>query len=464
MSSLSIYAFGTTILRAVVQPDDQSQQSVSLMREDTLTVNFDSTVPIPFQIGDYCTFLGKLYQINQLPKRTRKSTRRISYVVIFEAEYYDLAKVAYLFLDASNNFTEPVFSLRGTLEDFADLIVFNLKRVFPTANWILGTINSTDYATISFSAQNCLQVLQTIATTFNTEYFVEGKTINIYQRQTSSRLIFKYGKNNPLLNLTEEPQTSANVITRLYAYGSTKNIAPTYRDGAQRLRMGTTPYLEKNVSIYRTNEFTILFDGTNGTVEIYPHRTGTITGVDDLFNFEDADIDFDVNAYLISGVTAQLTFNTGLLSGYTFTISAFDNSTKKFTLNLNSDDPNFVVPSTNFHPQVGDTYVITNIDQPASYIADAEAQLKAAAQDYIDKNSIPPVAYSGDCNINWFRDNNPPFTIAQTAQVLDVGLGINKITRITSFTRNINNIFAIGMELSDTVTPQSIIVKILNGL
>lgn len=470
MSTLTIYKFGTSAtVRAIIEPDSTSAQKLTLMQEDVLALSFLSPVNIAFQIGDYCTFLGKLYQINQLPGREELSSRRIQYTLQMEAEYYDLAKTSYLFLNSTNVFTEPVFPLRGKLQDFADLIIYNLKRVFPTAEWVLGEVEQTDYQTIDFSAQNCLQVLTTLASNFNTEYLVVGKTINLKQIQSSSNLLLKRGKNNPLLSLKESPQDSSNVITRLYAYGSTKNISATYRGGLQRLQMGNISYIEKNVELYRLQEFIKIFDGSDGTTEIYPHRTGTVsqidtTGSNPFLNFYDADIDFDVNDYLISGVTAQVVFNTGLLSGYTFDISSYNNSTKKFIVNQNAADPNFVVPSTLFNPQVGDTYVIVNINQPDIYYSDAETLLQAAAQAYLDLNCIPPVSYTGVINQKWFKDNNRSFNLGDQVQVQSDKLGIDKITRITSFSRKINNIFDIDMTLADTITPNLIIVKLINGL
>jgi hypothetical protein len=472
MSSLTIYRFGETLARATIKPETSSQQQVTLMQEDVLVLNFQSPTVIAFQIGDYCTFMGKLYQINKLPQIKKIAKRNLQYSLQMEAEYYDLAKVSYLFLDANDNFTEPVFPLRGRLQDFADLIVYNLNRVFPTAGWVLGTIIVTDYQTIQFSAQNCLQVLNTIASAFNTEFFCEGKVINIFQRQNSSNIVLSVGQDEALLSLTQGDQTSANIITRLYAYGSTKNISATYRSGAQRLRMGDIPYLEKNVALYRLQEFTVLFDGTNGNQEIYPHRTGTVSAIGDpienptawFLEFTDAAIDFDVNGYLIAGVTAQVTFNTGLLSGYTFDISTFNNTTKKFVINQNTSDPNFIAPSALYHAQIGDTYVITQINQPAIYYTNAEAELKAAAQAYLDKYNIPPLVYSGECNPLWFKRNNPNFKLTDSIQMLDIDLGINRITRITAFVRNFINIFEIQMTLSDTVTNNTIIIKLLNGL
>lgn len=465
MSSLTIYQFGSILPRVTIKPDANSQQSVSLMREDILSINFSVPIKVPFRIGDYCHFVGILYQMNKLPPRTRDSANKISYALTMEAEYYDFGKVDFFFLDANNNFTEPVFPLRGTLQMFADLMLNNIKRVFPTANWKLGNVEQTDFQTLEFSAQNCLQALQTICDAFKTEYLFEGKTLNLYQRVDSSGLVLKYGKNNPLLSLSESDQDSSNVITRLYAFGSTRNITSSYRGGSQRLRMGETNYIEKNVDQYNVVEFTILFDGTNGNTEIYPHRTGTVTAVDDPFNFYDSTMDFNVNGSLLPGVTAQIVFNTGLLSGYTFDLSEYDDVTKKFTILKDTEETNIDVPSVNYTPVIGDTYVITQINLPQQYIDQAEADLRAAAQDYINKNSIPAKQYAGSPNTKWFKENNKSFKIATTVQVQDKGMDIDRSSRVVAFTRNINNIYLYpSVDLADTVNPKSIIVKLINGL
>jgi hypothetical protein len=464
MSKITIYKYGTTQVRAIVEPNDNSVQQVGLMRQDILVLNFDSAINISFQIGDYCTFLKQLYQINKKPSRTKVAERNINYVLTLEAEMYDLGKVDFFALDADNNFSEAIFSFRGKLQNFGDLIIHNLKRVFPTANWILGEVEQTDFVTLDFNSQNCLQAIQTIAQAFNTEYLIEGKTINLFQRQSSSGLILRQGTYNPLVSLTEADQDQSNVITRLYPLGSTRNITNTYRGGSKNLRIGDVPYLEKNVDKYRIVEYTKIFDGSDGTPEIYPHRTGTVSAVDDPFNFYDSAIDFNVNDYLISGVVAQLVFNTGLLSGYTFNISAFNNSTKKFTILVNSDEKSITVPSVEFTPAVGDKYVLINIKMPQSYIDQAETDLLAAAEAFLDQYSEPPVAYSGNCNANWFRDNNRTFKLAEKAQISDDDLEISVVKRITAYTRKVNDIFDMTLELSDTVPPKSIIVTLLNGL
>lgn len=475
--SVTIYKYGQeNIPRCAVEGDTSSQQSVTLMAEDTLTLSFKVTNKISFQIGDYCYWFGKLYQINTLPKITETANNDITYNLVMESEMYDLGKVQFLFLDANNQFTQSAFTFRGTPQNYGDLLIYNLLRVFPDADWILGSVISADLVTQDFTGQNCLEALQTIATIFNTEYLVEGKTINIFQRATSSGLILSRGQGKALVNLTVENQDNSNIITRLYVFGSTRNITNTYRDASPNLRIGDINYIEKNVDLYKIFEQTIFFDGTtkdkNGAPlpEIYPHRTGVVSAVDgqigtsDQFVFYDDSIDFDLNDCLISGVTAQVVFNTGLLAGYTFDIGAYDDTTKKITINQNTNEPNLIVPTSTLIMAIGDEYVFVSINMPQSYIDQAEADLRTAGIDYLDEFCIPSLAYSGDCNQIYFKSKNVPFLLAQTVGIASDVLGINATSRITSYTRNIRNPYLYTLKLADTVKPTSLLVQIINGL
>ena len=69
-----------------------------------------------------------------------------------------LAKCAYLFLDATDHFTEGKFTIIGKPVDFMNLIISNLNRLYPGAGWALGTVDDSDYTSVDFDSQNCLQV------------------------------------------------------------------------------------------------------------------------------------------------------------------------------------------------------------------------------------------------------------------------------------------------------------------
>lgn len=461
--TITVYKYGTNQIRQIIDADDNSEQSISLMKEDILTLNFSLSGVIQFAIGDYCDFFGKLYQVNKRPTRKKTGQNNYAYTLIMEAEWYDLGKVEFLFLDQHNLFTETTFDLRGTPQDFGDLIIYNLLRVFPLAQWKLGYVITADIKTITFDAMNCLQAMQEVAKQFNTEYIIEGKTIHIYQRKVNSQILLEYGQNKPLLSLEESDQDNSNLITRLYAFGSSRNLPSGYRNNSKYLITGKG-FLEKNTALYNIFESVVKFDGTNGNPEIYPHRTGLVTSVADPLNFFDNSIDFNVNNYLVSGITPKIVFNSGLLNGYTFEIAAFDLGTTKFTINKNQDETAYDIPSVSLTPVRGDTYVIIDIEMPQSYIDKAEADLFQAQQDYLDLHSIPAQSYSVECNPKWFQDNNPTITLGAGISIKDDAMSINRTTRIVGYKRNVRQPNVYSMDLADTVPQQSLIVKFINGL
>lgn len=456
-------------IRHIIDPDANSQQSGQIMSTDMVAVNFTSKEAILFSILDYANIFRIPYKINTLPEVTKISGLDYQYIITLEGLMFDLTKVQYLFLNASNVFTEGKFTLRGKPRDFGDLIIHNLRRIFPNAPWKLGSVIDADYKSIDFNSQNCMEALSTVTKSFTTEYSFDGYTINIYQKQLPSGINLTYGYENPLYGLSRKNTDNSNVITRLYAFGSNKNIGSNYRLGAQYLRMAAGLYIEKNTDIYGVFEGCVNFDGTNGNIEIYPHRTGTVTGVTlpytAPFTFVDNTMDFDVNPYLMpDGSAAVITFNTGLLGGLNFNLNAYNAATKTFTINPDTSQTTIVAPSIDWAPAVGDQYVITNILQPIAYINNAEALLLSSAKDYLDIKSTPNVTYSVVCNPLFFKANPIPVVLGQTVGIVDAALGINRQIRITAYTRNLRNPALYTMTLSDTVKVQSTIVKIINGL
>ena len=76
------------------------------MRGDVVNLSFTSKDAITFSVGDYCTIFGNNYKINQPAPFKKVATRDYEYTLVLEGDQYDLAKCAYLFLDATDHFTE----------------------------------------------------------------------------------------------------------------------------------------------------------------------------------------------------------------------------------------------------------------------------------------------------------------------------------------------------------------------
>lgn len=438
-------------LLVTIKPDDSSNQVKKVMGDNQLRLSFQENRIIPFQINDWCEVFGERYQLMQMPVVRKLQTYLYEYDLTMDAEGGLLARAQYLFLGDDNSLKESDFSLMGTAEDFIDLLIDNANRV--GEGWIKGQVIPTDYKSLIFSKENCYNALSRLAQEFETEFWIEGKTIHLTRRQNDTGQTFKHGKNKGLYEITRTNVNNTGVVTRLYCFGAEKNLPADYRNYSKRLRMTDgEPFLEKNVAKYGIIEITEIIE------DIYPHRTGVITSVSalDPYVFIDADIDFNLNDYLLPGVTAKVVFNTGQLAGYEFEVSRFNNGTKEFTILQNKNERVMEVPNSSMRPAIGDEYVLVDINMPESYITAAEAELTARAQALLDQASEPQLTYQIVFDPVYLRKKGYIPTIGDLVWLVDVELQVQRRIRIISATRSIVNEYECQVELSDTVTAGTI--------
>ncbi|MDP2234962.1 MAG: hypothetical protein Q8J88_00890 [Bacteroidales bacterium] len=221
-----------------------SEQVRRLLEEDVVKVFFDSVSAIPVRIGDYCTVFGRKYYINTTPIEKKLSSNLFQYELSFESSIYDLSKVSFLDVDATGVHISHEFYLIGNVNVFKVLLEKNLERVFGIDIWALINVDvATDKVlNLSFSENNCLQALQTICAEFGCEYELEEigseKIIRLKTQAGGFQpIIFKYGKNNGLYDIKRTISSSNNLTSRLYAFGSSKNIGPNYRSYSTRLKL-----------------------------------------------------------------------------------------------------------------------------------------------------------------------------------------------------------------------------------
>jgi hypothetical protein len=572
MISVQIYRSTTLILDA--KPNENSNVKQEIMGEHILTLQFDLDIMYDLRIGDYCIVYGNTYFIHaqKLPVVTKKSQFLYEYDLQMVAPQYLLQNIQYLFLGDDNSLSNPDFSLYGTADNFMDLLIKNAART--GFNWKKGGVILTEYKNLTFSAVDCLSALGQIAEAFDTEWFVDGTTINLAKKLNTTPYSFQYGKGRGAYDIKRMPADSSSVVTRLYVFGSTKNIPAIYRNGSTRLllpassdpklvsdvtytvtdnhngqqvimfyftrptdpsitsvtvnmrnttsadprfttyytaddsnsslqivfygiyevyfesftgpstayvSLGKTPtiivtqvsnpyallpgtpmaYIEHNTELYGVIEQTLIFD------DIYPHRTGIVTGVDatDPYSFVDSTIDFDVNLQLLPGTSAKVVFNTGQLSGYTFEIKSggYNNAQKKVTLLPNKEEKAIDIPSNLLRPAIGDEYVFVDIVMPQTYIEAAESALLVKAQDYLNTYSAPVYSYAIDCDPIYFRLNKVNLAYGDVVRITDVELGIDRMIRILSVVKQLTDEYNYSITLGEAVS-QSLITQINNSL
>ena len=435
-STLKLY--GKTNLARITR----GEQRKKLLGENTVELTVRSATPLEFEIGDKITVFSEDYYLNLLPEAKKTGSREYEYQLTFESAQYELAKVMFLDEDGSGLSTSTNFTLRANIEEIGRIIVNNLNRVYGPGKWILYETpeQTTDVRDFSYSENNCLSVLQKACEEYGTEFkiatIVNGgnTTYRISIRKIGSVVpyTFQYGHNKGLYGLKRKTINSENIVTRLYAFGGNKNLPANYRNYSSRLRIPDTrgdnkSYIEDNDAIAAFG----LIEGAQLFEDIYPKYEGTVTGVvgDDILSFVDSAFPFDLNEldgsgntkYLLDGISAKITFNTGSLAGYTFEVKSYNHSTKTFKLIKYEDDRGFVYPSVDtatFRIGASDKYVLSDIYPPQSYIDAAEASLLAAAQDYLNQNKAPRVQYEIDIAEEYLNKLATPGTIVN---IFDVG-------------------------------------------
>jgi len=499
--NLDIYR-GTSIW-LTIKTDDNTRLIRQLLGEDIIKSSFNSHIFLDINIGDYIVYDGVIYYVNNLPNIKKNSSNSFDYNIIFESEYYELLKTQFLDSDGNSD-----FSLVGNLETFIDLIVTNMDREH--TGWAKGTWNkkndgiedwpsALDYKLLSFSKSNCMQVLQKLCDEFEGEFyfefaldFIEGAKLPYYpageavigykpaaeaehgykpaeggiisytkdicftdKAGSDSGLTFKYHQG--LRNIHRTTLSEKNIITRLYAFGSKKNLASDYRDYSRRLKFVTDgkSYLEKNIDKYGIIEHTEIFN------DIYPHREGIISSVNpgDITKFTDVDM-FDLNACLLPGITAKLHFNSGDLGGYEFEVSRYNTITKEFTIIAFTDERGYEMPNTTLKPAGGNKYVLLDIKMPqVPYIDDAETILQDKAQTYINDNCEPRVTYILEPDWRNLKTGFIELKVGDFITIEDTDLGMvdpGVMTRIIELTKSLANEYKYTLKLTDHLEVQLI--------
>ncbi len=238
--SLEIEIFRTVAgvdeIVTTVKPTDTSAQVKKIMGDNLCNLVFELNGIVDFKIGDQAIIFGELYRMNRMPVIKKVSRYNYEYTMQLQSEQYDLAKAQYMFYDSNNDLKEGDFSLMGTADTFIELMIKNLARVGFV--FVKGGIPSTGYKNITFSKEDCLTALQKISDAFDIEYYVEGNTINLSKLVNASPHVLKYGRNRGLYDITRTQAQDMDIITRLYAFGSTENLPAGYLSSRLRLPGG----------------------------------------------------------------------------------------------------------------------------------------------------------------------------------------------------------------------------------
>lgn len=463
--------------RANISGITKAEQKVGLLSDDLTEITVESATPLKFELGDTIDVFGKTYTLNFLPTIKKTGKRKFSYDLTFEGPQYELLDVQFLLPDDTTG-----DSFTGNLKDFLEVLLQNIRRIFP-GKWVLGEYPAdTEYKTLSYVGENCLSVLQNLCKEHNIEFEIEQtngvKTLHIRKAGVNFPYTFRYGRTGGLYELTRKNINSKNVVTRLYVYGGSNNLGSKYRYSKLCLpgKTKNKSYIENAAAIaaFGVKENTKTFD------EIFPNRYGKVTGkgtkyyafVDSTMNFDLNEKDSEGTKWLIEGVNAKVKFTTGNLAGYEFDVHKYDHATKTIELVPFTDENGMKFPSETsaaFQFQAGDVYFFTDINLPDSYKTDAEIQLSTEGTEYYNQNCQPQAEYGLNIDQNFIKQFAGELTVVNLfavgdyIPVEDTDIGVNKSIRITGFTRDLLKPYKYSLTLGDSVT-QSTYTRIISDL
>lgn len=240
------------------------------MAEEYVSITVKSPVPVDFHYGDYLTYRGIKFEINYDPnfiKKARSSTYGEGFTYENIKLYSVAARLQHIgFKDVvlntlKDNANKLVYSSLGTfsffagsVEDLADRIQANLNRdngtlwkVFTpdktrTYQRIDSHVPSTVWDNyydgteergkteidIRVADLSCRDALSLCYTSFGLSYYVVGTLIIIGGKPLSVGYDYEYGKGNGLYEVERVHDESQRIVTKLFAYGSERNIPMNY--------------------------------------------------------------------------------------------------------------------------------------------------------------------------------------------------------------------------------------------
>lgn len=447
---ISIFRSNLKILD--LEPLQSSNVLKAIMGEERIALAWEQSTYSELQLGDYVEYQGSRWVLNFLPTVKKTSSRNFRYDAVFQSSKYELAKTMYLLFDNTETRPRGEFSLTATPQEFMQLLVKNLNRTQSGAGWVLGEVFAPEeYRNLSFSNESCLDVLGRLAQEYETEYAIVGNIVHLKRFSTARQLTLEYG--STLYDIERASVNSSGVVTRLYPFGAARNLPANYRGGNSPLRIPEQngDYIEQSTGIYGVIEAAKSFE------DIYPRLgitgAGKVTGLGGSeLEFFDAQLDFDVNACLLDGITAKLRFLSGDCAGYDFEIRSYRHDLHRFTLLHNREESGFVLPTQQLRPAVGDRYVLLDIAMPESYRQAAEEELLQRAQSWLAQNSYPKVAYKATFSAIYAKQNLQNVECGDTVRLLDAQLGIDEQIRITRLTRGISDFWTLQFDLANTLT------------
>lgn len=461
-------------LKRKVSPDSSSRWTEEVGAEFVVTVNFTTWEFFVLSVGDYVEISGKRFSIKKEYRPKKADTQKYTYNISFYGREHDMQDLLFCRLNQGEDDLESVFAYDGTPMEMLEKLVANMNRNTDGVTWRAGQAVTGDRKTINFNGLFCWDAAGEIAGAWETEWWLDGEYLNIGKCEHGERVTLGYMKGLKTGLTQNENSNSIKWFTRLIPVGSTKNIDPS-KYGYTHLQLPSRDkYIDLNTQLgLKEHREEAAFQ------DIFPHRLGTVSSVRSeeqtnkdgeeytVYYVKDKDLPFNPDEYMIGEEVIHITFESGDLSGREFECN-WHNGTQEFEIVNTYPDENTQIPGGNIIPNIGDTYILTNIRMPDEYYPIAEEQYKQAVDSFLTEYSKDISIYSGDTDYIHVDKNSVPLSLGQRvrledAQYFEAGYLDTRITRIE---RKLGNLSEASIDCSSAVSTswKSSVDSTLNNL
>lgn len=452
-----------------------------LMGDNYVSLPFSHDTYIDFAPGSYIIYNGLKFEIIDVDKNrpTRNATTGgWDYTLQFDDQERHMTRAIVFWL--SQKPREAVFHDTTDLQSFGNLIVENMNAFVPAKNWKMRDLSDElkeGTKLVSFNGDTCWNAVNTIAETFDVEWWTEQSEGYIYlcfgKLEIGTEEDFVEG--DVITSIPSRRGDDSNYGTRFYVFGSTRNLTEDYGQADQggttnhvseiRLRLpGGQEYIDARPDMAWNDvvEKFVVFE------DIYPKNTDTVTSVEKVKRQTDSGTEYEARVIyakdtpflptdLIPGETLQAVITSGALSGRTFDIqlgAAFDDPDtwnpetnpfdRKFEIVADVEttgEQEIIIPNDNLDIEPGDTFVLTGIKLPGARIGEAEQELLEAGTTWAQKNSKDTSVYDCPTNPVYCQLNDKSYELGQKVRLVNEAQfgSSGRSSRIQGYEKSLDN-------------------------
>lgn len=418
----------------------------TLMKEDYITLPFSVPEPVYFKLGDYVDLSGvlddslggllsKIYEITDLQKPTfNSSTGGYDYELKLDAYYWKWKNKIFKYTPEHAGY-EASWSLTASLDVQLGVFLRNLKALGYTYRGEDFTFSIDDTVenkavAMTYDNMNLLDALFSMAgeDKWNCDCWITDNVIHFGRCEFGDAVKIELGVEASTMTRSESKGTYA---TRIYAFGSTRNIPENYRpieeqtvvNGVVQRRLmlpSDTPYIDvyPNMSQEEAIEDIVVFD------EVYPRLESTMSGVSTrtekvtnedgsqetvtYYRYRDTGLTFSKD-YILPGKELTIIFQSGKMNGLEFgVIFDPDNNGSQLWEIVRSEDYGRPLPDDTIHPENDDKYILSGFDTKfvsLQMIPDAEQELKEKAQKVAEQRKKDDGTYYTTLRSKWVYED-----------------------------------------------------------